>query len=193
MILMDKANLINGFVLGTGDLSEIALGWNTFTGDHTSPYNVNTGVPKTLVHHVVRAMAKRFYDEKIQAVITDILNTPISPELIRSVDGKVSQKTEELVGPYALHDFFLYHFLRWGSHPKKILRLAVLAFKETYTEAEILKWLRVFIKRFFLSQWKRSIMPDGPKVGSVSLSPRADWRMPSDAEMKLWLGSLDDV
>lgn len=191
MILMDKANQLGGFVLGTGDLSEIALGWNTFTGDHTSPYNVNAGVPKTLVQHVVLWMSKKHYDEKAQAVINEILSTPISPELTRSKDGGVTQKTEELVGPYELHDFFLYHFLRWASDPLKIFTLAAIAFKDKYTEEEILRWLKTFLKRFFLSQWKRSIMPDGPKVGSVSLSPRADWRMPSDAEMKLWMSALD--
>ncbi len=191
MILMDKANELKGFVMGTGDLSEIALGWNTFTGDHTAPYNVNAGVPKTLVQHVVAWMAKKHYDTTVQDVIQSILDTPISPELTATKDGQIAQKTEELVGPYELHDFFLYHFIRWASHPVKIYELAVLAFEGKYDGSEIMKWLKVFMKRFFMMQWKRSIMPDGPKVGSVSLSPRADWRMPSDAEMTLWMNALD--
>ena len=192
MILMNKANQHRALVLGTGDLSEIALGWNTFNGDHISHYNVNAGVPKTLVRYLVEWVAGQSRFAKVQAVLQDILQTPISPELLRNGQGAaVSQRTEEIIGPYELHDFFLYHFARWESRPAKILFLACEAFKDRYDEPTIRKWLRVFITRFFGSQWKRSVMPDGPKVGSVALSPRGDWRMPSDAEAVLWLGDLD--
>jgi NAD+ synthase (glutamine-hydrolysing) len=191
MLLMNKANQLRGLVLGTGDLSEIALGWNTFNGDHISHYNVNAGIPKTLVRYLVGWVAAqpRFADAR--DVLQDILNTPISPELVGEANGSsVVQLTEEIIGPYELHDFFLYHFARWESRPSKILFLASQAFAGKYDPATIRKWLRLFITRFFGNQWKRSVMPDGPKVGSVALSPRGDWRMPSDAEAALWLEDL---
>ena len=190
MVLMDKANQLHGLVVGTGDLSEIALGWNTFTGDQISHYNVNAGIPKTLVKYLVGWVSQQKNFLKAKKVLKDILDTPISPELIGSRNASISQKTEDLIGPYELHDFFLYHFLRWGSAPKKILFLAGAAFGKKYSAIVIKKWLKVFIERFFRNQWKRSVMPDGPKVGSVSLSPRGDWRTPSDAEVKLWLSEL---
>ena len=202
MILMNKSNQTGGLVLGTGDLSEIALGWCTFNGDHISHYNVNASIPKTLVRYLVNWVSEQKEFTGAKKVLQDILATPISPELVKGKGGKITQKTEDLVGPYVLHDFFLYHFVRWGSSPSKILFLAKLAFQEArlplgsldskskFTEAEIKKWLKVFITRFFGNQWKRSVMPDGPKVGSVSLSPRGDWRMPSDAEVKIWLDDL---
>ncbi|KKT41124.1 NAD(+) synthase [Candidatus Giovannonibacteria bacterium RIFCSPHIGHO2_02_43_13] len=206
MILMNKSNQLHGIVLGTGDLSEIALGWCTFNGDHISHYNVNASIPKTLVKYLVNWVSEQKEFLGAQKVLKDILATPISPELVtvrQARDKKTKiQETEKLVGPYALHDFFLYHFVRWGSSTSKILFLAKLAFQEAklplgslaskskFTEAEIKKWLKVFITRFFKNQWKRSVMPDGPKVGSVSLSPRGDWRMPSDAEVKIWLKDL---
>ena len=203
MILMNKSNQIGWLVLGTGDLSEIALGWCSFNGDHISHYNVNASIPKTLVKYLVNWVAEQKEFGRVKKVLKDILETPISPELIKGNGGKITQKTENLVGPYALHDFFLYHFVRWGSSPAKILFLAKLAFRETrfplgnrvsksenFSGTEIKKWLKVFIEKFFRNQWKRSVMPDGPKVGSVSLSPRGDWRMPSDAEVNLWLKDL---
>ena len=192
MILMNKANQLKGIVVGTGDLSEIALGWNTFTGDHISHYNVNAGVPKTLVKYVVEWVSEKDDLRAAKKVLKDVLATPISPELVKSSGTKITQKTEDLIGPYELHDFFLYHFLRWGSGPRKILYLAEQAFSKKYSRQIIKKWLRVFIERFFKNQWKRSVMPDGPKVGSVSLSPRGDWRMPSDVEVTMWLGELTD-
>jgi len=177
--------------MGTGDLSEIALGWNTFTGDHISHYNVNAGVPKTLVRYLVEWVSKREFKEA-QKVLKDILATPISPELVKDrKKDHITQKTEDLIGPYELHDFFLYHFLRWGSGPQKILNLAEQAFGGKYNRPILEKWLKVFLTRFFNNQWKRSVMPDGPKVGSIALSPRGDWRMPSDAEVKLWLQELN--
>lgn len=191
MILMNKANQLRALVLGTGDLSEIALGWNTFNGDHMSHYNVNAGVPKTLVRYLVGWVAAQPAFADAKAILDDVLSTPISPELVPG--GKpdaVYQKTEEIIGPYDLHDFFLYHFARWESRPAKILGLAEQAFAGRYDTATIRRWLRVFITRFFGNQWKRSVMPDGPKVGSVALSPRGDWRMPSDAEVALWLEDL---
>ncbi|MDB5194481.1 MAG: synthase [Parcubacteria group bacterium] len=191
MILMDKANQLNGLVLGTGDLSEIALGWATFNGDHISHYNVNVGVPKTLIRHVVSWVADTSDNATLSKTLKSILDTPISPELKRAKAGKITQKTEDLIGPYELHDFFLYHFIRWGSRPQKILFLAEIAYKGTYSKAEIKKWLTLFIKRFFGNQWKRSVASDGPKIGSVALSPRGDWRMPSDASVSLWLKELD--
>ena len=184
MILMNKSNQLGALMVGTGDLSEIALGWNTFSGDHISHYNVNAGIPKTLVKYLVDWISKREEFSRGKNILKDILNTPISPELTKN------QKTENLIGPYALHDFYLYHFLRWGSSPSKILYLAKIAFHGKFKEAEIKQWLRVFLERFFKNQWKRSVMPDGPKVGSVALSPRGDWRMPSDAEIKIWLDDL---
>ncbi|OGY63296.1 MAG: NAD(+) synthase [Candidatus Harrisonbacteria bacterium RIFCSPLOWO2_02_FULL_41_11] len=191
MILMDKSNQSGGIVVGTGDLSEIALGWNTFTGDQISHYNVNAGVPKTLVKYLVEWASGQKEFSGARKVLKDILATPISPELVRSHKKDITQKTEDLIGPYELHDFFLYHFLRWGSCPKKILFLAERVFDEKYPRLVIKKWLRIFLERFFKNQWKRSVMPDGPKVGSVALSPRGDWRMPSDAEVRIWLEDLD--
>ena len=178
-ILFNSANRWGGLVLGTGDLSEIALGWCTFNGDHMSHYHVNAGVPKTLVRHLVIHMAAR-YDAHIQAILADIVATPISPELTSAHTGEVTQKTEDIIGPYELHDFFLYHLVRWGDAPTKVLALATRAFADVYDAATIERWLRVFVRRFTGNQFKRSVMPDGPKVGSVALSPRGDWRMPSD-------------
>ena len=189
--LMDKANQMRGLVLGTGDLSEIALGWNTYTGDHIAHYNPNVSVPKTLVKYIVRWVAETQVDERARKVLEDILETPISPELEKSKNGEISHTTEEAIGPYELHDFFLYHFVRWGSSPRKILSLAKHAWGKKYSEIELKKWLRVFIERFFGNQWKRSVATDGPKIGSVSLSPRGDWRMPSDADVAIWLKDLD--
>ncbi len=189
MILMDKANQVGGMVIGTGDLSESALGWCTFNGDQMAHYNVNGSIPKTLVQYIVRHVAE-MSDEKLKKVLIDILETPISPELTRMTDDVVTQKTEDVVGPYILHDFFLYHLVRWGSSPQKILALATIAFEGDFSEDVIKKWLKSFISRFFKNQWKRSVMPDGPKVGSVSLSPRGDWRMPSDALADTWLKEL---
>jgi NAD+ synthase (glutamine-hydrolysing) len=191
MILMNKANQLHGLVVGTGDLSEIALGWNTFNGDHMSHYNVNAGVPKTLVRHLVGWVAAQPAFADARAVLDDVLNTPISPELLPGDQaGAVFQRTEEIIGPYELHDFFLYHFARWESRPAKIQHLAEQAFAGKFDAATIRKWLRLFVTRFFANQWKRSVMPDGPKVGSVALSPRGDWRMPSDAEVALWIDDL---
>ncbi len=190
MILMNKSNQLGGLVLGTGDLSEIALGWCTFNGDHISHYNVNASIPKTLVRYLVNWVSEQKDFALAKKVLKDILATPISPELLKSKDGKITQKTEDIIGPYILHDFFLYHFVRWGSSPTKILFLARQAFKKNFKENEIKKWLELFIRRFFNNQWKRSVMSDGPKVGSVSLSPRGDWRMPSDADSKIWLKDL---
>jgi NAD+ synthase (glutamine-hydrolysing) len=192
MILMNKANQLRALVVGTGDLSEIALGWNTYNGDHMSHYNVNAGIPKSLVRYLLGWVSDQPRFADVREVLQDILNTPISPELLGNGDhSTVLQRTEEIIGPYELHDFFLYHFARWASRPAKILFLAEQAFREKYDPATIKRWLRVFITRFFGNQWKRSVMPDGPKVGSVSLSPRGDWRMPSDADVALWLEDLD--
>jgi len=193
LTLMDKANQINGLVIGTGDLSEIALGWNTYTGDHIAHYNVNCSVPKTLVKYLVKWAADNQVDKKASKVLEDILATPFSPELKKAGKGKITHKTEDLIGPYELHDFFLYHFLRWGSSPKKILFLAKNAWGKKYSDLELKKWLKIFLERFFKSQWKRSVATDGPKIGSVSLSPRGDWRMPSDAEVSIWLKDLENI
>jgi NAD+ synthase (glutamine-hydrolysing) len=183
-ILMDVANKENAIVVGTGDLSELALGWATYNGDHMSMYGVNAGVPKTLIRYIVRYVAETMATD----VLLDIVDTPISPELIPADEqGNIKQKTEDLVGPYELHDFFLYYFLRFGFRPAKIFVLAKNAFNGTYDEDVIKKWLTTFCRRFFTQQFKRSCLPDGPKVGSVSLSPRGDWRMPSDASYNLWL------
>lgn len=187
-ILMDYANKIGGLVIGTGDLSELALGWATYNGDHMSMYGVNAGVPKTLVRYLVTWVAKTGVDSDSRITLLDIVDTPISPELIPADEhGDITQKTEDLVGPYVLHDFFLYYFLRYGFRPCKIFYLAQLAFGETYNRDTLKKWLTNFCRRFFAQQFKRSCLPDGPKVGSVSLSPRGDWRMPSDASSALWL------
>ena len=192
-ILMDIANKENGMVIGTGDLSELALGWATYNGDHMSMYGVNASVPKTLVRHLVRYYADTCGDEELKDVLYDILDTPVSPELLPPEDGVISQKTEDLVGPYELHDFFLYYAIRWAFPPRKVLRLAEHAFGRTYPRAVVLQWLRTFYRRFFAQQFKRSCLPDGPKVGSVSLSPRGDWRMPSDAVAALWLEELEGL
>ena len=185
-VLMDIANAENGLVVGTGDLSESALGWATYNGDHMSMYGVNCSIPKTLIRHLVEYEAGRAQTEALRLALLDVLDTPVSPELLPPRDGEIAQKTEDLVGPYRLHDFFLYHTLRRRAAPEKVLRLAKLAFAGEYDEATIRKWLEVFTRRFFQQQFKRSCIPDGPKVGSVSLSPRGDWRMPSDASGKLW-------
>ena len=193
-ILMDAANQMNGFVVGTGDLSELALGWATYNGDHISMYGVNASVPKTLVRHLVNWVAERTKDESTRQTLLDILDTPISPELIPADEqGNITQKTEDLVGPYELHDFFLYYMLRWGFRPAKIYLLARQAFGQSYDDATIRKWLKTFCRRFFAQQFKRSCLPDGPKVGSCSLSPRGDWRMPSDASANLWLKECDEL
>ncbi len=190
MILMDKANQIGGIVVGTGDLSEIALGFSTYNGDHMAMYNVNAGVPKTLVRYLIAWVAKE--QKELAAILEAIINRPVSPELLPSRGSEIVQKTESIIGPYELHDFFLYHFIKYGASPTKIAMLAKLAFKEKYDEVTIKKWLRLFIKRFFANQFKRNAMPDGVKVGTIALSPRGDWRMPSDAEVKMWLKELDD-
>jgi NAD+ synthase (glutamine-hydrolysing) len=218
---MDVANRENGLVVGTGDLSELALGWATYNGDHMSMYGVNSGVPKTLVRHILWYVADSASETNpdLSAALTGVIDTPVSPELLPPEDGDVSQRTEELIGPYELHDFFLYHMVRWSRRPRVILELAKIAFSGegngsgdatgsggdagsgisdasrlhgagTYTDEEIKKWLEVFIKRFFANQFKRSALPDGPKIGSVTLSPRADWRMPSDASANEWLKEL---
>lgn len=192
-ILMDVANQCNALVIGTGDLSELALGWATYNGDHMSMYGVNGSVPKTLVRYLVRYYADTCGDETLRSVLLDVLDTPVSPELLPGEDGRISQKTEDLVGPYELHDFFLYYMLRFGFSPAKLLRLAVYAFDGAYERKEILKWLKVFVRRFFAQQFKRSCLPDGPKVGSVAVSPRGDLRMPSDASAAAWLHEIEGL
>ena len=190
-ILMDLANQAGGFVIGTGDLSELALGWATYNGDHMSMYAVNASVPKTLVRHLVRYAADVF-GGRIAEVLLDILDTPVSPELLPPTgDGEIAQKTEDLVGPYELHDYFLYYLLRFGFEPGKIYRMALKSFEGVYDVKTVHTWLRTFYRRFFAQQFKRSCLPDGPKVGSVTLSPRGDWRMPSDASSRLWLAQID--
>ena len=191
-ILMDVANQTGGIVIGTGDLSELALGWATYNGDHMSMYGVNAGVPKTLVRSLVLWAARHETNKKTKAVLEDIADTPISPELLPAdKHGKIAQKTEDLVGPYELHDFFLFYFLRYGFGPGKIYFLAKQAFEKKFSAAVIKKWLKVFFRRFFAQQFKRSCLPDGPKVGAVALSPRGDWRMPSDASAEAWLAEVD--
>jgi len=185
-VLMDLANKEGGFVIGTGDLSELALGWATYNGDHMSMYGVNASVPKTLIRHMVNYVSDSSNDTELSKILDDILATPVSPELLPAIKGEISQKTEDLVGPYELHDFFLYYFVRFGFSPDKIYRLATIALGDTYDDQTIRKWLQVFLSRFFSQQFKRSCIPDGPKVGSVVLSPRGDWRMPSDASNALW-------
>ena len=193
-ILMDIANQTWGMVVGTGDLSELALGWATYNGDHMSMYGVNAGVPKTLVKYLVQWVAKNGVDEESKATLLDIVDTPISPELIPADEnGDIKQKTEDLVGPYELHDFFLYYFLRFGFRPSKIYYLANIAFGGVYDEETIKKWLSTFFRRFFNQQFKRSCLPDGPKVGSISISPRGDWRMPSDASFAMWLKEIENL
>ena len=186
-ILMDVANQCGGMVIGTGDLSELALGWATYNGDHMSMYGVNGSIPKTLVRHLIRYYADTCEDEKLAAVLYDVLDTPVSPELLPPKEGQISQVTEDIVGPYELHDFFLYQVLRFGFSPKKILRLAKIAFDGEYEDETILKWLNTFYRRFFSQQFKRSCLPDGPKVGTVGVSPRGDLKMASDASAKIWL------
>lgn len=192
-ILMDIANKSGGMVIGTGDMSELALGWATYNGDHMSMYAVNCSVPKTLVRHLVRYYADACGDEKLSEVLYDVLDTPVSPELLPPEDGKIAQKTEDLVGPYELHDFYLYQVLRYGFSPAKVYRLAKLAFAGSYDDAVILKWLKTFYKRFFSQQFKRSCIPDGPKVGTIALSPRGDLRMPSDASVNVWMREMESL
>ena len=192
-ILMDLANKKNGMVIGTGDLSELALGWATYNGDHMSMYAVNASVPKTLVRHLVNYYADTCGNELLKNTLLDVLDTPVSPELLPPEEGKISQKTEDLVGPYELHDFFLYYMLRCGYEPLKIYRLAKLAFEGRYDDEFIMKWLKTFYRRFFAQQFKRSCLPDGPKVGSVAVSPRGDLRMPSDACGRIWMDELEKI
>ena len=193
-ILMDIANQTDGMVIGTGDLSELALGWATYNGDHMSMYGVNGSIPKTLVKYLVKWVALNKTDKESADILLDVIDTPISPELIPADEnGEIKQKTEDLVGPYELHDFFLYNFMRQGFSPLKIYELAKIAFTNVYDEETIKKWLKIFVRRFFNQQFKRSCLPDGPKVGSVSLSPRGDWRMPSDASSALWLSELENI
>lgn len=192
-VLMDIANQEMGMVIGTGDMSELALGWATYNGDHMSMYGVNASVPKTLVIHLVRYYADTCEDEELRTVLLDVLDTPVSPELLPPKDGEIAQKTEDLVGPYELHDFYLYYMLRFGFEPGKIYRLARIAFKGQYDDEVILKWLRTFYRRFFTQQFKRSCLPDGPKIGTVALSPRGDWRMPSDACAAVWMKDLENL
>ncbi len=192
-VLMDIANQTGGMVIGTGDMSELALGWATYNGDHMSMYGVNGSVPKTLVRHLVQYYAETCADEELKAVLFDVLDTPVSPELLPPKDGEIAQKTEDLVGPYELHDFYLYYILRFGYAPSKIYRLAKEAFAGMYDEETILKWLNTFYRRFFSQQFKRSCLPDGPKVGTVALSPRGDLRMPSDACATIWLEDLKNL
>ncbi|HIY16022.1 MAG TPA: NAD(+) synthase [Candidatus Intestinimonas stercorigallinarum] len=194
-VLMDIANQTGGLVIGTGDLSELALGWCTYNGDHMSSYAVNAGIPKTLVRHLVSFISddKEQEDPQLSTVLSDILDTPVSPELLPAIEGQIAQKTEDLVGPYELHDFFLCYAVRWAFPPRKVLRLAEHAFGRSYDRATLLKWEKTFYRRFFSQQFKRSCLPDGPKVGSVTLSPRGDWRMPSDAVAALWMAELEEL
>lgn len=192
-VLMDLANKDGGLVIGTGDMSELALGWATYNGDHMSMYGVNASVPKTLVRHLVQYYADTCGDEELQKILLDVLDTPVSPELLPPEDGQIAQKTEDLVGPYELHDFYLYYVLRFGYEPSKIYRIAKRAFEGVYDEETILKWLKKFYWRFFSQQFKRSCLPDGPKVGTVALSPRGDWRMPSDASAAVWIQDLEQL
>lgn len=192
-ILMDIANQSGGMVIGTGDMSELALGWATYNGDHMSMYGVNASVPKTLVRYLVLYYAKTCNDKELESILMDVLDTPVSPELLPPENGEISQKTEDLVGPYELHDFFLYYMMRFGYTPSKIYRLAKYTFDGVYSGDTIYKWLDTFYRRFFSQQFKRSCLPDGPKVGSVALSPRGDWRMPSDASVKMWIKDLEQL
>ena len=192
-IIMDIANQEGGLVIGTGDLSELALGWATYNGDHMSMYGVNGSIPKTLVRHLVRYYADTCGEETLKAILYDVLDTPVSPELLPPEEGKISQKTEDLVGPYELHDFYLYYVLRYGFRPSKIYRLARKAFAGVYDAETIMKWLKTFYRRFFTQQFKRSCLPDGPKVGSVAVSPRGDLRMPSDAAYRIWMEELEGL
>jgi len=192
-VLMDLANQTGGIVIGTGDLSELALGWATYNGDHMSMYGVNSGIPKTLLRHIVKYYADTCSDEALRTVLLDVLDTPVSPELLPAKDGNIAQKTEDLVGPYELHDFFIYNMMHCFFRPAKIYYLACIAFRDTYAPETILKWLKVFYRRFFTHQFKRSCMPEGPKVSAITLSPRGDWRMPSDACYTLWMKDLETL
>lgn len=192
-ILMNKANQVDGLVIGTGDLSEVALGWSTYNGDHMSMYAVNVSVPKTLVRYLVDYVASLYHGEKLETILKDILDTPVSPELLPQENDQIVQKTEDIVGPYELHDFFIYHMVRFGDEPRKLYRKTKLAFKDKYDKETIKKWLTKFYWRFFSQQFKRSCIPDGPKVGSVSLSPRGDWRMPSDANVSNWIDEIEKI
>ena len=190
---MDIANQAGGMVIGTGDLSELALGWATYNGDHMSMYAVNTSIPKTLVRHLVRYYADTCGDDRLSEILLDILDTPVSPELLPPKDGEIAQKTEDLVGPYELHDFFLYYMLRAGYEPDKIFRIAVQTFDGVYDREVILKWLKNFYRRFFMQQFKRSCLPDGPKVGTVAVSPRGDLRMSSDSCVRIWMDQVEKL
>jgi|MGYP000172800049 NAD+ synthase (glutamine-hydrolysing) len=192
-VIMDIANQAGGMVIGTGDLSELALGWATYNGDHMSMYAVNTSIPKTLVRHLVRYYADTCGDDRLSEILLDILDTPVSPELLPPKDGKIAQKTEDLVGPYELHDFFLYYMLRAGYEPDKIFRIAVQTFDGVYDREVILKWLKNFYRRFFMQQFKRSCLPDGPKVGTVAVSPRGDLRMSSDSCVRIWMDQVEKL
>ena len=192
-ILMNKANQVGGLVIGTGDLSEVALGWSTYNGDHMSMYAVNVSVPKTLFRYLVDYVASLYHGEKLETILKDILDTPVSPELLPQENDQIVQKTEDIVGPYELHDFFIYHMVRFGDEPRKLYRKTKLAFKDKYDKETIKKWLTKFYWRFFSQQFKRSCIPDGPKVGSVSLSPRGDWRMPSDANVSNWIDEIEKI
>lgn len=192
-VLMDLANQYNGIVIGTGDMSELALGWATYNGDHMSMYGVNASVPKTMVRHLVSYFCEIATDDKLKEVLLDILDTPVSPELLPPKEGEIAQRTEDIVGPYELHDFYLYYIVRYGFEPAKVYRLAKIAFAKKYTNDIILKWLKAFYRRFITQQYKRSCLPDGPKVGSISLSPRGDLRMPSDASLAMWMDELDNL
>lgn len=192
-VLMDIANANGGMVIGTGDMSELALGWATYNGDHMSMYGINSSVPKTFVRYLVKHSADTAKDQELKRILYDVLDTPVSPELLPPKEGHIAQKTENLVGPYELHDFYLYYFLRFGYAPSKIFKLAERAFADRYDSVTILKWLETFCRRFFAQQFKRSCLPDGPKIGSVALSPRGDWRMPSDACVAAWLKDLEHI
>ena len=191
-VLMDLANSVNGLVVGTGDLSELALGWATYNGDHMSMYAVNSSIPKTLVRHLVLHTAKKSKG-KLKATLLDVLDTPVSPELIPSGDNSIKQVTEDIVGPYVLHDFFLYMMIKKGFTPHKIYQAAVNTFEGEFDKQTILKWLKTFVSRFFMQQFKRSCLPDGVKVTELSLSPRGSYRMPSDAVSKIWLSELENL
>ena len=192
-ILFNYANKVDGIVVGTGDLSELALGWCTYNADHMASYNVNTGVPKTLMAYLVRWYAQHRAHDALASVLERVLNTPISPELLAPKDGAISQETEAIIGPYELHDFFLYHFVRTGAGMAKIFELGKLAFAGKYEPAELQRWMKVFFGRFFSQQFKRTTLPPGPKVGSVSLSPRGDWRMPDEASAAKLLADIDEL
>ena len=192
-ILMNKANQVGGLVIGTGDLSEVALGWSTYNGDHMSMYAVNVSVPKTLVRYLVDYVASLYHGQKIETILKDVLDTPVSPELLPQENDQIVQKTEDIVGPYELHDFFIYHMVRFGDEPRKLFRKTQLAFGDKYDKETIKKWLTKFYWRFFTQQFKRSCIPDGPKVGTVSLSPRGDWRMPSDSDVRDWIREIEKI